>query len=129
MTTFHSGTQGKAVSEGIDLPVTRWRGAFTAERIDVTNAGSGGFAEYIPGVLRGEIELTLLWDSDELPNEAPGLVEGGIVTVSLFCGASGRTFTGDVLISSVGYHSRVRQVLTVAIGGVFTGEYQRPTSA
>jgi hypothetical protein len=127
MTMFHTGRQGLAVATGIELPITQWAGSFRSRLIDVTNASSGGFAEYIPGILAGRVEMRLLWDSEQLPNQSPGLVEGNSITCTLHCGATGMTFAGTVAVESVRYESIVRgPPLRLVVIGRFSGAYSRP---
>lgn len=129
MTTFHSGKQGKVTCSGTDVPVVRWSGAFRAERIEVTNALSGGFAEFIAGVLQGRVRFTALWDSDTLPNDSPGLVEGASVACTLHCAASGKTFAGTLFVESVDYNSSVRgPAFHFQVTGLFSGSYTRPSA-
>lgn len=130
MTMFHTGRQGHAVAAGIELPVTQWTGSFRSRLVDVTHAGSGGFSEYISGVLTGRVEMKLLWDSDQLPNQSPGLVEGNSVTCSLQCGATEMTFAGTLAVESVSYESIVRgPPLRVVVIGRFSGAFSRPVAS
>lgn len=126
--SFHSGKQGKVAAGGVDLPVTGWQGNFAADRVDVTSTAGGGFAEYIAGVLRGEVQFEALWDDVALPNaNPPNLVEGQTVAVALHCAATGKTFAGNVLVDSMRYDSRVRGRVSYRCGGSFTGSYTRPS--
>ncbi len=130
MTTFHSGRQGKVLAGAFELPVTRWSGAFRCELVEITNAGGGGFAEFLPGVVSAQVRISLLWDSDELPNQAPGLVEGGSVSCTLQCGSTDKTFTGTMMIESVSYESVVRgPPVRLEVAGRFTGPYTRPSQS
>lgn len=128
MASFHTGRRGKVVSESVDLPVIRWTGRFAAEKVDVTSALSNGFAEFIAGVLEGSVTFVLLWDADQLPNVAPGLVEGDQVACVLHCDDTGKTFSGNLFLESVEYNSQARnQPITVRCDGSFSGSYTRPS--
>lgn len=129
MPQFHSGRQGKVKTAGIDLPIVSWEGDFSCERIEVTNAQSGGFAEFIPGVIQGTAKFLLLWDSTAPPHLSPGLVEGASVACELHCGATGKCFSGTLFVERCRYLSQVRaRPLAVEASGAFTGSYARPAA-
>ncbi len=125
---FQSGKDGRVLVSGTGLPITQWSATLTCEKLDVTNAEGNGYAEFIGGILQGDVSFTALVDAASLLNVAPGIYEGTNLTVQLHISNSGSFITGTLFTESCGWSSAVRgQPCMVAISGSFTGTYTRPS--
>lgn len=125
--TFHSGYVSKLEVSGVELDMTS--GSFTdsAEEVDVTNTTSGGFREVIAGLRTGELEATVNWQDDKLPNSSPpNLVAGRSVAVS-FTLIDGKLFAGTLFCRQVQYNTAVRDKIAYRIQGRMSGSYSLPS--
>jgi hypothetical protein len=106
--TFHSGVGGYLASGATNFSVIDWSFTTTNRVAEVTNAGSGGYAEFIPTVVEGSGTANCLWDSTNIPDAGTaGLLDptriGGsdLVVLKLLCGNSTKFYTFSAVIESL----------------------------
>lgn len=91
--------------------VTQWKAAITTDRLDATNFGSGGWKEYIPGLIG--MDGTCTCQGTAIP--ARGLNAGTLTS------NGGPTFTGSVFIDKVDVNVPVDGKVTYDVSFSFTG--------
>jgi hypothetical protein len=102
---FFSGVGGYArftPSGGATLTVANqnWNADYTNRLAEVTNAGSGGNAQYIATVNDQSGSFDVVWDSTNMP-QTGGLTAGASGTISLVYGTSGHSDSQSILIEKV----------------------------
>ena len=102
---FHSGVGGHLVSGVTSFSVLDWSFTTTNRVAEVTNAGSGGYAEFIATVVEGSGTANCLWDSTNIPDVGTaGLLDptriGGtdLVVLKLYVGNSSKFYTFSAVI-------------------------------
>lgn len=105
---FHSGVGGHLVSGATSFAVLDWSFTTTNRVAEVTNAGSGGYAEFIATVVEGSGTANCLWDSTNIPDAGTaGLLDpnriGGtdLVVLKLYVGNSSKFYTFSAVIESL----------------------------
>lgn len=106
--TFHSGVGGYLMSGATNFAVIDWSFTTTNRVAEVTNAGSGGYAEFIPTVVEGSGTANCLWDSTNIPDVGtagpldPTRISGtDTVTLKLYCGNSTKFYSFAAVIESL----------------------------
>lgn len=90
--------------------VTQWKAAITTDKLDATNMGSGGWREFIPGLIG--MEGTCTCQGTAIPSR--GLSAATLDT-------SGPTFTGSVFVDKVDVNVPVDGKVTYDVSFAFTG--------
>lgn len=91
--------------------VTQWKGSITTDKLDATNMGSGGWKEYIPGLISFEGSAT---------TQGTAIPSRGLNAATLTTNG-GPTFTGSVFIDKVDVGVPVDGKVTYDISFAFTG--------
>lgn len=84
--TFHSGNQGTATINGVELPVTAWSTTPAVDIIRFANSKTGGFRKKEATYKDADFTIEVDYDFDANPFAvAPGLTVGTVVTnIKLF---------------------------------------------
>ena len=93
------------------VEVTQWKATISTDRLDATNMGSGGWKEYIPGLIGCEGSATC--QGTAIPSR--GLAAGTLDT------GTGPSFTGSVFVDKVDVNNPVDGKVTYDMSFAFTG--------
>jgi hypothetical protein len=130
---FQSGKGGQ-VRVGASPTVVKckkWEVEDVVQKLEVTNAESGGKGEYIGGIEDGNVTLELDYDlgasTPMLTTWTPGAV---IATVKLYIGTTAGAFWlfTSFYVESFTVTSEVRGVVTCAVKGSATGGLTQPVT-
>lgn len=121
---FYHGKDGKVRIGGSTLKVTRWFGDFKAQKHDITNSESGGFGEYMGGIVDCDpITIEGFWEVGTAPMTllVPGAVTASVVLYT--GGLSGPNFAGSVFVESQRRGNETRGVTPFTINGCASGAF------
>lgn len=102
MATFHKGNGGKAVIGGADFNITDWELTKDGRLAETTHSGTAGWSRYQGTVKHAQWTMNLPWDSEDIPDTDRTLDIGDVLTLTLHCGDSGKTYiVTSTTVSSV----------------------------
>ena len=110
-TTAIAGYSGSFTGPTGVSEVTQWKAAITTDKLDATNMGSGGWKEYIAGLIGMEGSATC--QGTAIPSR--GLAAGTLDT------GAGPVFSGSVFVDKVDVNVPVDGKVTYDVSFAFTG--------
>jgi hypothetical protein len=110
-TTAVAGYSGSFTGPTGVSEVTQWKASITTDKLDATNMSSGGWKEYIPGLIGCEGSATC--QGTAIPSR--GLAAGTLTS------NGGPTFTGSVFVDKVDVNVPVDGKVTYDVSFAFTG--------
>jgi len=110
-TTAIAGYGGSLTGPTGISEVTQWKAAISTDKLDATNMGSGGWKEYIPGLIGMEGSCTC---------QGTAIPSRGLNAATLDTG-TGPSFTGSVFIDKVDVNVPVEGKVTYEVSFAFTG--------
>ncbi len=128
MSTFLNGQSGNITIGTSSLVVEGWTISINGEALDVTNTGSGGWAENITGIKDAEITAKTFWDSAAMPTSSPySLQPGNTATMVLAIGASAKSFSVPARITNIKVENPAKGVIPFEVTAKSNGAVTFPT--
>lgn len=116
-----SGKRGSITIGGNTYHVVDWTANIEIDQIDVTNTNSGGYREYISGLVGGTFSFTAVHNTtNTLVSQFAGL-EVGAKGSGTFTIAGGGSISGTIVFESIEYSSSVDGRVESNGSGRFTG--------
>ena len=110
-TTAIAGYGGSLTGPKGIVEVTQWKGSISTDKLDVTNMGSGGWKEYIAGLIGMDGSCTC---------QGTAIPARGLSAMSLESNG-GPTFSGSVFVDKVDVNVPVDGKVTYDVSFSFTG--------
>lgn len=141
--TYVRGVGGKVTAGTVEFAVTDWNFTKTNRLVDITHSGSGGYSEHFPSITDGSGTFNAIYDKDNQPDNgytanttggqdsgpdsAGALEPGKKVSLNLFLGDSGKSYSFQARIESLAVTSAVGDVVKFSCNFKSTGQITDPT--
>lgn len=113
--TFTNGFGGSITFAQATLDVESWDLTITAEALDTTNTGDGGWESNILGCKAWEGSCKTWFDTAAVPTGAAGFIAGARGTFTFPVGESAKVYTGTAQITSIAIENAAKGAVTFNI--------------
>ncbi len=120
--TQYAGTAGDLIAGAESLEVTEWSASFSGEALEVTDKGSGGWQEVIPGLRKVDLSASGVFDSAINNSDPPEVRVGQTLTFTGEISDGGDSMSGSFLVTGWEYSSPVDGSVEYSFEGTSNGQ-------